>query len=195
MKVNLGTITEITVARVQQLARDVEKAFQKAINPVDITGVMVLGIKAARASVDQIITTTETLANATNLSFIIAANEEWIADFTLDVGAALKTTGMKLAVTVPSGAALNVNAHVGIDHFGGYAQSNVCAARTTTSGAALNFTTVYLTNTDIAQARVSVWVLNSTTAGTVQLQIAQSTSSATALVIRKGSHMLSHRIA
>ena len=194
MKVNLGTITEVTVARVQQLARDVEKAFQKAINPADIAGVTVLGIKAARATADQSITSNTTLASATNLSFTIAANEEWIADFTLDVGAALKTTGMKLAVTVPSGATLNVNARAGIDHFGGFAQSNVCVIRTTTGGGALDFTTAYLANTDIAQVRVSVWVLNGATAGTVQLQIAQSTSSATALVIRKGSHMLSHRI-
>ena len=194
MKVNLGTITEVTVSRVQQLARDVEKAFLKAINPGDIAGVTVLGIRATRATADQSITSDTTLASATNMSFPIAANEEWVADFVLDVGAALKTTGMKLAVTVPSGATLNVNAHVGIDHFGGFAQSNVCVIRTTTGGAALDFTTAYLANTDIAQARVSVWVLNGATAGTVQLQIAQSTSSVTALVIRKGSHMLANRI-
>ena len=194
MKINLGTITEVSIARMQQLARDVEKAFLKAINPGDIAGVTVLGIRATRATVDQSITSSTTLASATSMSFPIAANEEWIADFTLDVGAALKTTGVKLALDVPSGATLNVNAHVGIDHFGGYAQSNLCVQRTTTDGAALDFTTAHLTNTDIAQVRVSVWVLNGATAGTVQLQIAQSTSTATALVIRKGSRMLSHRI-
>ena len=159
-----------------------------------LTAKTALGISYGRATADQSITTNTTLASATNMSFSIAASEEWIATFDLDIGAALLTTGIKLAVTVPAGATLNFIAGLipfSVDTGG----SDRLTRRTTTGGAALDFTTATLPGADNAMFRLSVWVLNSTNAGTVQLQIAQSTSSGTALVLRKGSFMRADRIA
>ncbi len=142
---------------------------------------------------EQSITTNVVLADATNMGFAIAAGEEWVADFDLDIGDGLSTTGVQLAITVPSGATLNVI--TGVMPSGTDTATGVYARRTTTSGTAMNFTTATLQNCARGLFRVSVWVLNSTNAGTVQLQIAQSTSSGTALVLRKGSHMRANRIA
>lgn len=147
-----------------------------------------LGIVATRATGDQSITTNVTLASATNMSFAIGASEEWIADFDMVVGDDLTTTGVQFAVTVPSSATML---------FGLSIASSAPAAvgrYTTTGGAALDYTTgLTLGNQGIVHG--TAWVLNSTNAGTVQLQIAQSTSSGTALVLKKGSHMRAQRIA
>lgn len=150
-----------------------------------------IGYFAKRAAADQSITTNTTLASATNMSFSIAANEEWVADFYLVGGDNLLTTGIKLALTVPSGATMLLSV--------GWILTGVVATgsdykKTTTSGTALDFQTTDLpVNSGIGIG--TVWVLNSSTAGTVQLQIAQSSSSATALILQKGSHMIANRIA
>lgn len=149
-----------------------------------------------RAAADQSITTNTTLASATNMSFAIAANEEWEADFDIDLNGvtALQTTGMKWAVTVPAGATLNVRAALIPNVVAG--GTNVLTRATTTGGAAMDFSAATLPDvTAGGLVRISVWVLNSTNAGTVQLQVAQSTSSATALVIAKGSHGVATRVA
>lgn len=144
-----------------------------------------------RAAADQSITASTSLTNATDLGFSIAASEEWVADFYLDVGALVSSTGIKLAVTVPASATLNA-----IGQWIGIGSVNQChGARTTTSGAALDFTATDMTSVSNALIHVSVWVLNSTNAGTVQLQFAQSTSNATAITIRKGSHGDALRVA
>lgn len=143
------------------------------------------GLVVKRATADQSITSNTTLASATNMSFAIGASEEWVADFDLDCGDALGTaTGAKFAVTVPAGATLNAIVT---------ASAIPVDVRTTTGGGSLDigsFPAAALTQL----IRISVWVLNSTTPGTVQLQIAQSASSGTALVLRKGSHMRAYRI-
>src|SRR5437899_7698614 len=61
-----------------------------------------------RKTADQSITSSTTLTDDTHLKFAIAANEEWWADIYLDAGASLNTTGIRLAVTTPAGATLNV---------------------------------------------------------------------------------------
>lgn len=150
-----------------------------------------IGYFAKRATANQSITSSTTLASATNMSFAIAASEEWMADFDLDVGALLSTTGIKLAATVPAGATLNISAA-----WVGSAGLNQCGqGRTTSSGTAIDFTAAAMGAISNAQIRVILWVLNSSTAGTVQLQFAQSTSDVTAVTIRKGSHMLANRVA
>ena len=150
----------------------------------------------ARATADQSLTTQTTLQNATNMSFSIGASEEWVAEFYCKIGAGLSTTGIKLAVTTPASATQDIT--VGMfpvsDNAAG-ATSTRFSSTTTTSGTALDFIAGELSGATTGLAVVSVWVLNSTTAGTVQLQFAQSTSSATALVMRKGSHLVAHRIA
>lgn len=146
----------------------------------------------ARKTTDQSLTLTNTLTNDSHLSFAIGASEEWIADFNIDAGAALATTGVQIAITVPSGATLNVSTALMPDFLTG---ANSGMKRTTTSGAAMDFTALTQIGTGDAQLQLTVWVLNSTTPGTVQLQFAQSTSNATALTFRKGSFMRATRVA
>lgn len=150
------------------------------------------GVFRGRASVDQSLTEQTTLQNATNLSFAIGASEEWIATFYLDVGAALATTGIKIAVDVPAAATLNVAANLNPTII---TSLNLGFGRTTADATAIDFVIATQVAVTDAGIRVDAWVLNSTNAGTVQLQFAQSTSSVTALVLRKGSHFVAHRIA
>lgn len=155
------------------------------------TGGTLYGERIMVAAADQSITSSTTLTDATSLGFAIAANEEWTADFELDMGGAFAAaTGFKLAVTVPSGATLNV---VVVASPETTTDASTYLKRTTTGGAALDFTLANCAGYNQALVRVSVWVLNSTNAGTVQLQIAQSTSSGTALTLRKGSHGIAKR--
>lgn len=154
----------------------------------------VFGQVVTRATVDQSVTNNVVLASATNMSFAIAASEEWVADFDLDIGDAGGTTGLQLAVTVPASATLNAIAAI-VPNAGGSILTNTLVRRTTTGGASLNFTTTDINSCLPSLVRVSIWVLNSTTPGTVQLQIAQSTTSGTAITLRKGSHMRANRVA
>ncbi len=135
-----------------------------------------------RMTADQSITSSTTLTNVTDMVKSIAANEEWLWMFDLDIGAALKSTGIKIAVTVPSGATMNLLAIAESRSVG--LSSNV--RRTTSSGGALDWDTNF-GGDDPGLVHVLLWVLNSSNAGNMQLQFAQSSSSGSALTIRKGS--------
>lgn len=150
------------------------------------------GFAAAAVSADQSLVTTTALTNVTSMLFPIAANEEWVATFTLDVGAALATTGIKVAVTTPAAAAQEIRAFLTPDVPTLTARD---AQRTTVSGTALDFTAAQQASVGNAQIKVDVHVVNSATPGNVQLQFAQSTSSGTALLIRKGSFVQADRVA
>lgn len=138
-------------------------------------------------------TTVTTLANVANMSYPLSINEEACASFTLDIGAALATSGIKLAVTVPASCSLNLCASIVPDTV---TAANTITRRTTTGGAALDFTAGTLTGAGNAKLIIDVWTLNSTTLGTVQLQAAQSAAaSGVNLTIRKGGVMKFNRIA
>lgn len=173
-----GAVEEITVGAGLSLAAGALTATASTAAPV-------------RATADQSVNnggTGTTLTNATGLSFSIAANEEWVAEFYLDTGARLDLTGIKVAVTTPSGATQNFVADIICDITGAE-----FSKRTTASGTALDFTIATIgTNGSI---HCSLWVLNGATPGTVQIQFAQSTASATNLTIRKGSHGVPIKIA
>ena len=160
--------------------------------PTGFTARPAMGIVTNRATVDQSLTSEITLQNATNMSFAIGASEEWVASFYLDVGAALATTGIQVAVDTPASATLNVAASLNPTII---TALNLAFGRTVTDGGAVDFAAATQVATTSAGLRVDVWVLNSTNAGTVQLQFAQSTSSGTAVVLRKGSYFTAYRLA
>ena len=160
--------------------------------PLGINGRPAIGIVTGRVVVDQSLTNEATLQNATSMSFSIKASEEWVASFYLDVGAALATTGIQLAVDTPASATLNVAASLNPTII---TALNLAFGRTVTDGGAIDFAAATQVATTSAGVRVDVWVLNSTNAGTVQLQFCQSTSSGTALVLRKGSYFTAYRVA
>lgn len=128
------------------------------------------------------IVSSTTLANITELVRALEANEEGIFTYELFVGAALATTGIKVAAAIPSGAVLDHLANI----ISGVPANNFASAIQTSS--AIDFTAATQVASSTGWVRGSIWVLNGATPGNLQLQTAQSTSSATALTIRRGSH-------
>lgn len=124
------------------------------------------------------INTNIVLQTIPTLSFNVAAFEEWIGQFVLDVGATLSTTGIKLAVIAPG--TIDITSMV-------IGTSARVYQRSSVSGTLLDNVAGSLGAVPDAQAIVSLWLKNGAVPGVVQLQFAQSTSSATALIVRAGS--------
>jgi hypothetical protein len=143
-----------------------------------------------RKTADESVTSSTTLQDDDHLTFPVGANEEWVAQFYVDAGALLTTTGLKAAITFPSGATADI-----LMNNSGVPAVNIGTKRTATSGAGLDFTTGAHTLNDPAQLLVCVWILNGATPGNVTLQWAQSTSSGTPLKFRQGSFMQATRVA
>lgn len=158
------------------------------INSATGIGQSIIARKQADESVSSADTGT-TLQDDDDLLFAIAASEEWVASIEVPVGNALLTTGIKVAVTVPSGATLRVTADI-------IGDADESVMRTTTiSGGEMLFSAAIYTTSGAGILRVSIWVLNSTTPGNITLQWAQHTSSATILTLFKGGFLNAIRIA
>lgn len=132
---------------------------------------------AVRKSADESVTSSTTLQNDDELKIPIQANEKVVVRFVLlvDVQGAV---GIKVAVTVPSGATMDagvVAVGTGNVPVVGVGSTSGSAIIATTPGYAL--TVIY----------VDVTVSNGATAGDVQLQWAQNTSSGTASKVLRGS--------
>lgn len=157
------------------------------------SGTLILGQAAVRIDPAQSLTSQTTLQNVTGLQVTMGANDEWVGTFELEVGAALATTGVKLAVTAPTGATVFVGAGLIPDHVGA---GNLNYKSTTSSGTALDFTAASQVGVNTAFFSVRVRVAgDGIHSGSIQLQFAQSTSSATAVSISAGSFMRFTRIA
>jgi hypothetical protein len=122
---------------------------------------------------DESVTSSTTLQNDDDLFVELGAGETWQARFAIWATHAAGD-GCKVAVTVPSGATLRLIARE--TDSGGQVVN-----MTTTSGAAISLATE---NVDATSQFVDleVVVVNGATAGNLQLQWAQRTSSATATV-------------
>ena len=140
-----------------------------------------------RKPADQPQASNTVLANDNDLFFAIAANEEWVATFNLFAGDVLSSTGLKLAIVTPAGATLQADALAANSD-----KSAIGGISSTTSGANFGFTTANLSGIT-SSIIIRVWVLNGTTAGTIQLQWAQSTTSVTNTTLHKGSFMQATR--
>lgn len=147
---------------------------------------------AKRKTAAETVTSSTVLQDDDHLTFSIGASEEWVVDLSLSVHGAgnLASTGIKVAITTPSGATQEIVANL----IGG--ASNISLSQSTSSsGNALDFTTANVGASGGGHITMRVWVLNSTNAGSVTLQFAQSTSSASALTLAKGSYLVARRIA
>jgi len=193
----VGNVTGNVTGNVSGSAATVTSAAQPAITSAGAslawgTGVANFGTVARRKTADQSQTSNTVLTNDNDLSFSIAANEEWVAEFFIAAGNAIaSTTGINYAITVPSGAVLNVGT---ILMFGQGSASSYIGLIGTTSGSLLSFGAGG-TSGNSNYIKISVWVLNGANAGTVNLQWAQGTSSATALTFKKGSFLQATRVA
>jgi hypothetical protein len=166
----------------------------------DVTGLdAALGAKASTASVpivktmatDQSRTSNTALANVTDLVFAIGASEEWVYEFTIRAGDAMKsTTGMKIAAALPAGATGTMSIHQERDpSYANDGNTSASVESTTTPATGIDFDIGYPKPAfDTVLMRVYLRVLNSTNAGNVQLQFAQSTSDPTALTFKAGSY-------
>ena len=158
------------------------------------TGVATHGMIVKRKTADESVTSSAVLQDDDHLTFPIAANEEWIADFYLDIGAVLSTTGINVSVTSPVSSTINMNAQL-CGGAGNDTNTNTRTERSPTNGGTLNFPAASYPNSTDGVMHLSYWVLNAGTAGNITFQFCQATSSGTAVTVRKGSHMVAHRVA
>lgn len=145
-----------------------------------------------RKSADQAVTSSTTLVPDQALSFGVNPQEEWFAQWNLSIGAALATTGIQIAVAGPASTVIQLDA-VLVPSV--YAAANLGSLQGTTLGTALDFVIATQAGVASAQLLLSLWCQCATTPGLMQLQWAQSTSSGTALTMRKGSFMQAYRVA
>ena len=142
-----------------------------------------LGIQNARLSSNYTNATTS-LTDVTGLSFAIAASEIWTARFALKVNGA-DANGMKFAITVPSGATLLGIVNGNVATITAYSSDIISASAT----AGIAYATSSATGSIII---VDLTVVNSTTAGTVQLQALKVTSGTA--TIYANSNMIANRV-
>jgi hypothetical protein len=143
--------------------------------------------KVAATSVN----TQTTPQSDTELTFAVQAGDVWLVEYLLDIGAALSTTGLTLAVAVPSGSTVNVQA--------GISPAVVTAAdeyekRSATASATLTFAAAKLAAVTDAMVRVVAYVSVSTTAGSITMQVAQASSGGTNVTTRAGSYLRATRM-
>lgn len=121
----------------------------------------------------------------TSLSLPVKKHEQFLVRFDLDIGDALSTTGIKIAITTP-GSPLNTSLF-------GYlvADSNVVKRlASAVAGATLDFTAASLAGATAGWLRLNYWFRNGLNDGSLTLQYAQSTSSGSAISLRAGSFFI-----
>jgi hypothetical protein len=147
------------------------------------TGQLGLGIQNARLSTNYTNATTS-LTDVTGLSFAIAASEIWTARFALKVNGA-DANGLKIAIAIPSGATILGMVNGNVATVTAYSSDIISASAT----AGIAFATSSATGSVII---VDLTVVNSTTAGTVQLQALKVTSGTA--TIYANSNMIANRV-
>lgn len=151
-----------------------------------------IGQLRANKSADQNYNTTIVLANIADMTFAVLANEDIQATFFLSIGAALATTGIKVAVTGPAApASVEYVASIIPDL---YAAGNKGTLRAAALATTLDFTAATQATVGSALLIVMVRLQNGANAGNLTLQACQSTSSGTNLTIRKGSFGIANRV-
>jgi hypothetical protein len=138
------------------------------------------GFNTSLLTADQAATqSSTTMQNVTALGFPAAASTTYVFDAWIPVNDSNATADLKYTFTTPTGATLNI-----LTDYYSSATANVICNITASATACAN-TTINLANHFI---EVRGTVANSTTAGTVQFQFAQNTSTAASFpVIKKGA--------
>lgn len=142
--------------------------------------------KPSRVTSD-VTTTADTAGDVTGLGFAIAASEVWCAEFHLKIGCN-NTGGVKFAITVPASATFMATVQGSST-----SPSSLTTSILATSGA-LSSSSFSAVNSANCWLKVSVCVVNSTNAGSVQLQFASTTAGQTSTVYAN-SYVIARKIA
>ncbi len=134
------------------------------------------GILFSRTTSDFIKNANTTLGDVSGLSFPIAASEVWLFYVGLSLDSSV-TADIKLGLTAPSGAT---------GRWGNTLNAVSASIASNLTAATIGTDELYI---------ITGLVVNSTNAGTVQLQAAQNTSDATNTTIFTHSHILAVKVA
>lgn len=131
------------------------------------------GLTFVRKTADEVVNDSNTLQDDDALKFSIAASETWVAEFFVHFTTSL-AGDIKFAVTVPSGATIRG----AVSQQTGTANQNPSYLGIDTSGQARIVLADAEGATALRMVHIPATVVNSTTAGDVQLQWAQNTADA-----------------
>lgn len=143
-------------------------------------------IKSVRKSSDQTVTSSTTLVNDSQLKFAIEASATYTFQAWLYVYAADATPDIKVTFTGPSGSTLFWSSSQVIFLANGSTTLTVVAPGGTTGD--------FFVDSNLRVVQLYGSILNSTTAGDVQLQFAQNTSSANGTSVKAGSYIMGIKV-
>ena len=143
-------------------------------------------IKTVRKSSDQTVTSSTTLVNDSQLLFAVAANETYIFQAWLYTYAADGTPDIKVTFTGPAGSTVLWSSSQVI--------FNAAAATTLTVVAPGGTTGDLFVDSNLRAIQLYGTILNSGTAGNLQFQFAQNTSSANGTSVKAGSSIFGIKV-
>ena len=143
-------------------------------------------VKSVRKSSDQTVTSSTTLVNDSQLKFAVAANETYIFQAWLYTYAADGTPDIKVTFTGPAGSTVLWSSSQVIFNAGGSTTLTVVAAGATTAD--------LFVDSNLRAIQLYGTILNSSTAGDLQFQFAQNTSSANGTSVKAGSSIFGIKV-
>ena len=143
-------------------------------------------VKSVRKSSDQTVTSSTTLVNDSQLKFAVAANETYIFQAWLYTYAADGTPDIKVTFTGPSGSTVLWSSSQVIFNAGGSTTLTVVSA----GGTAADL----FVDSNLRAIQLYGTILNSSTAGDLQFQFAQNTSSANGTSVKAGSSIFGIKV-
>jgi hypothetical protein len=143
-------------------------------------------VKTVRKSADQSVTSSTTLVNDTHLKFAVAANETYIFQLWLFVYAADGTPDIKVTCTGPSGSTVLWSSSQVI--------FNAAAATTLTSVNTSGVSADLFVDANNRAIQLYGTIANGATAGDLQFQWAQNTSSANSTTVKAGSSIFGIKV-
>jgi hypothetical protein len=143
-------------------------------------------IKTVRKSSDQTVTSSTTLVNDSQLKFAVAASETYIFQAWLYTYAADGTPDIKVTFTGPAGSTVFWSSSQVIFNAGGSTTLTVVAPGATTAD--------LFVDSNLRAIQLYGTILNGGTAGDLQFQFAQNTSSANGTSVKAGSSIFGIKV-
>ena len=136
--------------------------------------------------------TVTTMVNDSEINIPVQSQDHYVGRMFADIGAALRSTGVKVSVTAPTGAIGSYMVGLMLD---AASAGNVDTLRASTMGQVLDFTAGSINTALNGFMEIAFHVINSTTAGSINFQFGQSTFSSDPLTVRVGSQLSADKAA